>query len=552
MTKKYFPITFLMLVYLWISLHGFSQNTIGLIQQGNGLEQPGYILFAPVAYNKTYLIDKCGLLVHSWDSNYKPGLAAHLLPDGNLLRSGNTQNSSFNYGGGGGIIEKIDWNGNVIWSYLISTDSLLQHHDIYPMPNGNVLALVWQKKTVIQVLQEGRDSLTITDHFLNEKIIEIQPIGLDSAVIVWEWNLWDHFIQDYDSTKQNYGSVIDHPELFNINHQIDVVNNPDWLHLNSVFYNPALNQIIVSSRTNNEFYILDHSTSTIEAASHAGGVRGKGGDILYRWGNPEVYNRGSIIDRKLFGQHSVSWIPDGLKDGGKIMVFNNGANRPGGNYSSVEVIEPPIDSTGAYSITDSLAFLPVSQSWSYAPTVSIFSANISGSQRLSNGNTLITYGVSGRFIEIDSLKNKVWEYKNPVNGNGPASQGSGIFINSVFRAIHYDSDYSGFQNHPLTPGLPIELNPSASTCSTSIGIEDVSMSANEIKFAPNPNIGIITVHLNEPARVSITNVIGQEIKQLEVLLGSNTIEFENMKSGIYFLKFQFKNGKQKIVKTIKN
>ena len=78
------------------------------------------------------------------------------------------------------------------------------------------------------------------------------------------------------------------------------------------------------------------------------------------------------------------------------------------------------------------------------------------------------------------------------------------------------------------------------------------MSANEIKFAPNPNIGIITVHLNEPARVSITNVIGQEIKQLEVLLGSNTIEFENMKSGIYFLKFQFKNGKQKIVKTIKN
>ncbi|MBK7182413.1 MAG: aryl-sulfate sulfotransferase [Bacteroidetes bacterium] len=264
MTKKYFPITFLMLVFLCISLQGFSQNTIGLIQQGNGLEQSGYILFAPIAYNKTYLIDKCGLLVHSWDSNYKPGLSAYLLPDGNLLRSGNTQNSSFNYGGSGGIIEKIDWNGNVIWSYLISTDSLLQHHDIYPMPNGNVLALVWQKKTVIQVLQEGRDSLTITDHFLNEKIIEIQPVGLDSAVIVWEWNLWDHFIQDYDSTKENYGSVIDHPELFNINHQIDVVNNPDWLHLNSVFYSPALNQIIVSSRTNNEFYILDHSTSTLK------------------------------------------------------------------------------------------------------------------------------------------------------------------------------------------------------------------------------------------------------------------------------------------------
>jgi hypothetical protein len=525
---------------------------MGLIQQGNGLEKSGYILFAPVAYNKTYLIDKCGLLVHSWNSTYKPGLSAYLLPDGNLLRTGNTQNSAFNYGGTGGIIEKIDWNGNVIWSYLISTDSLLQHHDIYPLPNGNILALVWQKKTVEQVIQEGRDSLTVTDHFLNEKIIEIEPLGSNSGNIVWEWNLWDHFIQDYDSTKENFGSVIDHPELFNINHQIDIVTNPDWLHLNSVFYNPFLDQIIVSSRTNNEIYILDHSTTTLEAASHIGGNRGKGGDILYRWGNPEVYNRGNTADRKLFGQHSASWIPDGSTDGGKIMVFNNGTNRPAGNYSSVEIIDPPIDSLGNYSISGSLPFLPSSQSWTYAPTTSIFSANISGAQRLSNGNTLITYGMFGRFIEIDSLKNYVWEYKNPVNGNGPASQGSSVFVNSVFRAIHYDPDYSGFQNHTLTPGLPIELNPSASTCSTSIGIEDVSMNSNEINFGPNPNIGIITIHLKEPAMVSITNVIGQEVKQLELLSGSNTIEFENLKSGIYFLNFQFKNGTKKVVKTIKN
>ena len=71
----------------------------------------------------------------------------------------------------------------------------------------------------------------------------------------------------------------------------------DWMHANAVDYNEDLDQIMISAREFNEVWIIDHSTSTAEAASHSGGMYGKGGDLLYRWGNPEAYGRGDSTDR---------------------------------------------------------------------------------------------------------------------------------------------------------------------------------------------------------------------------------------------------------------
>jgi hypothetical protein len=58
----------------------------------------------------------------------------------------------------------------------------------------------------------------------------------------------------------------------------------DWIHLNSIDYNSVLDQILLSSHAISEVWIIDHSTSTAQAASHTGGNSGKGGDIIYRWG----------------------------------------------------------------------------------------------------------------------------------------------------------------------------------------------------------------------------------------------------------------------------
>ena len=113
-----------------------------------------------------------------------------------------------------------------------------------------------------------------------EAILEWNPM-IDE--VVWEWHIWNHLIQDYDESKANYGTVAEHPELIDINYDRND-GHPDWLHMNAIDYNPILDQIVMSVPYFDELWVIDHSTSKEEAASHTGGKSGKGGDLLYRWG----------------------------------------------------------------------------------------------------------------------------------------------------------------------------------------------------------------------------------------------------------------------------
>ena len=67
--------------------------------------------------------------------------------------------------------------------------------------------------------------------------------------------------------------------------------------MNSVAYHPELDQIVLSVLGFSEIWIIDHGTTTAEAAGHTGGRSGKGGDLLYRWGNPRAYRAGSAVDQ---------------------------------------------------------------------------------------------------------------------------------------------------------------------------------------------------------------------------------------------------------------
>jgi hypothetical protein len=198
--------------------------------------------------------------------------------------------------------------------------------------------------------------------------------------------------------------------------------NPDWTHFNAVDYNADLDQILVSTPEFSEIWVIDHATTTAEAASHSGGRRGKGGDLLCRWGNPANYRSGTPADKRLFYQHNAQWIPNGLPGAGHVLVFNNGSRRPDGSYSSVDEIILPVDSDGIYPHDEGKAWGPAEPVWSYsAPTKGdFFSSFISGTHRLPNGNTMICSGANGTLFEVTPEKEIVWKYVNPAKGGiGP-------------------------------------------------------------------------------------------------------------------------------------
>ena len=516
-----------------------SQTTVGLIQHNPGTLDDGFVLFAPTRSNTTYLIDRCGKEVKSWTSTYNPGLSCYLLSDGTLLRTGVVQSQSFNAGGHGGVIEKIDWNGNVIWTYFISDATNWQHHDVKALPNGNILVIAWESKTNTQAIAKGRNPLLVPTTLWSEQILEIQPTGATGGNIVWEWHLWDHLIQDFDNTKPDFGAVNTNPQLLNINYNA-TADNSDWIHLNSIDYNVALDQILVSSRVLNEIWVIDHSTSSAEAASHSGGNSGNGGDFLFRWGNPLAYNTGTST--QFFGQHNAQWIQTGLPYENQIMVFNNGNGRTGGNYSTIEIINPPVD---GFNYTSSLPYLPASTSWIYndGNPNNFYAQLTSGCQQLSNGNVLFCNGPKGTFKEISASGTILWEYINPVSVTGILTQGTTAASNSAFRCTFYPSSYSGFNNQLFSSPTIIEnSNSVSSTCTLSTTIDEETIGEETVFVYPNPAKEFINVEFSglsdENISIEIIDVFGKVV-QKEISKNENQIFNLNVSSldaGYYVLK----------------
>ena len=523
----------------------------------------GYTLFAPNSYINTYLINNEGRLVNLWESTHTPGLSAYLLENGNLLRTARVSNSTFSGGGSGGLIQEFDWEGNLFWEFEYSTDQFYQHHDIARLPNGNTLIIAWEYKDNEEVLGAGRDPNLMAQNFLwPDHIVEVQPDSSSGGTIVWEWHLWDHLIQDYDPSQFNYGIVSDHPELVDVNFVSNLPNSlgADWNHINAVDYNEELDQIMLSVHHFGEIWIIDHSTTTQEAAGHTGGNSGMGGDLLYRWGNPQTYDRGDSTDQMLFGQHDAHWIVPGLPGEGNILIFNNGRTRLGGQYSTVDEIIPPVDQNGNYLLDPGSTYGPDQLLWTYVDPVpsDFFSPNVSGSQRQPNGNTLICNGTWGRFFEVTNEGELVWLYVNPVIASGPMPYEDPIpsTQNSAFRVYRYAADYPGLEGRDLTPGDPIELYPTS--------IEEINSDLIPAQFQlfqnyPNPfnpttKIEFAVPH-DEFVNLIVYNTMGESIIVLvdeQKSAGRYIVDFNgsDLPSGVYFYRFlagDFKRTKKMIL-----
>jgi hypothetical protein len=434
----------------------FVKRTVGLIQRQEG-SFDGYTLVSPLSSQYVYLVDERGRQVHHWVSRHLPGAVTFLRDNGNLVRAGDIGNPLFP-AGNGGVIEELAWDSTPVWTYTYSTNKYSQHHDVDVLPNGNYLILVWEEKSAAEAIAAGRDPSTIADgRIVYDRLIEVQPTGPTTGKIVWEWDLWDQLVQDFDSSKANYGDPRD-PGLVDINFDA-VLGDEDWTHSNAVSYNAALDQIAISVRHFSEVWIIDHSTTTAEARTGSGGRSGKGGRILYRWGNPQTYRAGTANDKKLFWQHDCTWVPGDQPGEWHIMVFNNGNGRPVPAWSSVDEWKLPTpDANGVYPRPNA-AFGPTQLHWDYTAPVreEMFAPFISGAQRLPNGNTLVTAGVTGWGLEVTDAKQVVWEYKNMVAGPQIFMQGSdNVPVPFVFRMYRYAADHPALKGRVLKATEPAE------------------------------------------------------------------------------------------------
>lgn len=461
----------------------------GLTITSNGLAD-GYIMFSVPSSPSVYLINRKGQVVHEWKGNYgSPNTVAYLNDDGSLMQNALDPDFPVFAGGGeAGRLQKIRWDNKVLWDFEYANEDHLHHHDFAVMPNGHLLAIAWEAKTAEEVQAAGRKPNMVPKAGLwPDEIVEIEPQGEHGGKVVWEWHVWNHLIQDYDSKKANYGKPANHPELLDFNvgdsvpplisqDSMDILRSEgrvlwrnqtpenigsDVYHFNAIKYNADLDQIVFSSPHLSEIFIIDHSTTTKEAAGHRGGRRGKGGDFLYRWGNPQNYHHGDSTDQKLFGQHDIRWIENGKPGAGNLTVFNNDLpNKDHMAYSAIYEFSPPTDKKGNYFLEKNGTFGPEKPVWTYmAPdSISFWGSFVSGAHRMDNGNTFINEGPKGRFFEVTKEGKIVWEYLNPYRGDIRKPNGDPIppmpLAYMEFRSTFIPADHPGLANRKLEPINP--------------------------------------------------------------------------------------------------
>jgi len=320
----------------------------------------GYTLFAPMGSKDVWLIDMQGNFVNRWRMPYKPACHGLLLPNGNLLYAGQLKSSrewglpEGGFGGIGGILLEVDWEGNIIWKAEVP----YQGHDFYPMENGHIMykEVVYDNRSSKGFLPSelaakiigGRPGTEFNGEIWGDILVEIDRAGK----VVWEWLAYEHLDPEIDT-------------------MCPLENRYQWPYINSVWVCRDGN-VLVSCRHEHQIIKIDKATSK----------------VVWRWGKGELGH-----------QHDCREL-----DNGNILIFDNGVHRP--------TLEP------SYSRSVEVNPKTNEIVWQYVadPPSDFFSAVCGGCERLPNGNTIICEATSGRMFEVTEKGELVWEYINPFVG----------------------------------------------------------------------------------------------------------------------------------------
>jgi Arylsulfotransferase (ASST) len=388
----------------------------------------GYTVLSPLNTQAVIVIDMNGNVVKQWDGyNDSAGGPARIFPGG-VVMAANGNNPPHQE-----ALELVqrDFEGQVIWRFdhnqqIQTRDgktiwSLRQHHDwqredypagyyspgIKPAIEGKTLILTHTNDTRPNVASASLE---------DDRLIEVSPKG----DVLWEWVASDHADEfGFDAAARN--AIKSAPGANAARGSFD------WLHINSATYvGPnhwfdegdqrfAPSNIIISSRQASFLAIV-----------------ARDGKIVWRLGPDFSQSKELRALRQIIGQHHAHFIPKGLPGEGNLLVFDNGG---ASGYGFTNPNAPDGSNSFARANSRVLEINPVTLAlvWSYAGP-RFYSSNISGAQRLPNGNTMITEGANGRLFEVTKEGKIVWEYMYPQFGGANNA-------NSVYRGYRLPYDW---------------------------------------------------------------------------------------------------------------
>jgi hypothetical protein len=339
----------------------------GLFAYDPGAAAPGYVLVSPYRSGNLYegegevlLLDARGNVAHRWRTAH-PALEAKLSESGSLFVAMTPPIDLASYPSVGttGILQELDWDGNVVWEY----EDGPMTHDFELMPDGSIAYLRWSEAPAwfAQGVQGGMRTAT-TSVWTNEVVV----VDRDKN-IVWTWAAHEHLS----------------PAHYVLN---PFVPRADWAHVNSIRYvaeNPLTHTpaFLISARHVSTVFLVDITTKEVI------------------WESP----------KGMFSlQHDAT-----LTENGTILVFDNGLFRPGG---------PPALLSRAIEVDPRTNEIVWSYNGGPGGQALFSSSIAGGAQRLKNGNTLMTVSTAGVVEEVTREGALAWELRDSFRDDAGAGR----------------------------------------------------------------------------------------------------------------------------------
>ena len=473
----------------------------------------GYAIYNSLNSSTAYMINADAQIERTWSCPSEANYALALRPNGNIVRGAVNAGNQITGAAVGGKVQELAPDGSIVWEFVYSTANYVTHHDLCLMPNGHVLLIAYVKQTLAELQALGYTASSVK---YPSRIIEVQQNGTGGE-IVWQWEIKDRLIQYVDATKPNYMPIADHPERLNINVTVSTGGGPgggtDWFHENGVDYNPELDQIAFSARYLSEVFIIDHSTTTAEAAGHTGGNGGRGGDFVFRWGKPANYGI-SGTQRIAAAVHDVHWLLADRPNAGWLQFVNNSGGT--GGSTTIDAINPVRDGYN-YPWTPGTVWGPSNYEWRHECLAD--ASGQSASDRMPNGNTFVA--ISGEYMyEVDEADNVVWQYNA-----GPA------------KAFRYLCD---------DPGVIALLG--ENPCGLNTGVAEVE--EPELTLFPVPanvTVNLKGVDVSDVERFVIMDGIGREVKRTAP---GWTIDVSDLPNGVYQVVIEHTAGERDVRRVV--